>query len=60
MAQDTFITKYRPQSFKEVVGQDGVVKSFEKVLKDKSSHSFLFVGPGGVGKTTLARLELKF
>lgn len=50
------ITKYRPQSWKEVVGQDGVIKSLKQVLAKGTSHSFLFIGSSGTGKTTLARL----
>ena len=53
---ESLITKYRPQQFSEVVGQDAVVRSLQTVLKRKSSKTFLFVGPSGVGKTTLARI----
>ena len=49
--------KYRPQSFKEVIGQDVIVKSLEQALKDKARpHAFLFTGDSGTGKTTLARI----
>lgn len=48
--------KYRPQEFNEVVGQDAVVKSLQNVIKKGMSHAFLFHGPSGTGKTTLARL----
>lgn len=53
--------KYRPTSLEEVVGQSAVVKSLKAVLTDKKNipHSFLFTGPAGCGKTTLARLIAK-
>ena len=52
--------KYRPKSFKEVVGQEHVVKSLQGALEfGKTSHAYLFVGPRGTGKTTMARLLAK-
>jgi len=49
--------KYRPRSFKEVIGQDDVVKSLKSALSGKARpHSFLFTGDSGTGKTTLARI----
>ena len=52
----SFHTKYRPTSFNEVLGQAAIVKSLERVVKDNRAHTFLFCGPAGTGKTTLARL----
>ncbi|MBE6447100.1 MAG: DNA polymerase III subunit gamma/tau [Alphaproteobacteria bacterium] len=53
-------TKYRPQKFSDVVGQDIVVKILSKaVQKDRVGHAILFSGTRGVGKTTLARILAK-
>ena len=47
--------KYRPQSFKEVVGQDHIVKVLESSVEtNKVSHAYLFVGSRGIGKTSVA------
>ena len=49
--------KYRPQSFNEVIGQDVTVRILQNQIKDKNySHSMLFTGNAGCGKTTCARI----
>lgn len=53
------ITKYRPNSFSDVIGQDAVVRSLQTIIKKKDSQVFLFVGPHGTGKTSLSRLVAK-
>jgi len=49
--------KYRSRSFDEVVGQDHVVNTLKQALQaGKVSHAYLFTGPRGVGKTSVARI----
>ena len=49
--------KYRPTTLGEVVGQDVVVKTLQTALKQrKISHAYLFTGPRGTGKTSVARI----
>lgn len=49
--------KYRPQRLAEVRGQDAVVKALKSALEMKARpHVFLFTGPAGTGKTTLAHI----
>lgn len=52
--------KYRPQNFSEVVGQQHVVQTLTNAISGKNiSHAYLFCGPRGSGKTTIARLFAK-
>ena len=52
--------KYRPQSWDEVIGQEHVVRTLTNALKlGRVSHAYLFSGPRGTGKTTIARLLAK-
>ncbi|MFA6301275.1 MAG: DNA polymerase III subunit gamma/tau [Candidatus Paceibacterota bacterium] len=49
--------KYRPKTFKEVLGQDHIVKVLESSVEtNKVSHAYLFVGSRGTGKTSVARI----
>ncbi len=49
--------KYRPQSFKEVLGQESVVSALEGALtQGKVAHAYLFAGSRGTGKTSVARI----
>ena len=52
--------KWRPHNFKEVVGQEHVVKSLINALQhNRLHHAYLFTGTRGVGKTTIARILAK-
>ncbi len=53
-------SKYRPQTFEEVVGQESVSTTLKNALNSgRISHAYLFYGPRGCGKTTTARLLAK-
>ena len=52
--------KYRPNNFKELIGQDSLVKTFKNALNNgRLAHAFLLTGIRGVGKTTTARIIAK-
>ena len=52
--------KYRPQTFEEVVGQQYVTKILKNTIERHiTSHAYLFSGPRGTGKTTIAKLIAK-
>ncbi len=56
----TLYRKYRPQSFDEVIGQEHVISVLKNDIKNKThSHSYIFSGTRGVGKTTIARILAK-
>jgi DNA polymerase-3 subunit gamma/tau len=60
LAYEAFSRKYRPKSFQEVIGQEHVVKTLKNAVKlDRVSHAYIFSGPRGVGKTTIARILAK-
>ncbi|MFN3598281.1 MAG: DNA polymerase III subunit gamma/tau [Aquificaceae bacterium] len=55
-----FARRYRPRTFSEVVGQEVAVRVLKNAVKQgKVSHAYLFAGPRGTGKTTLARILTK-
>ncbi|MDH3268006.1 MAG: DNA polymerase III subunit gamma/tau [Ignavibacteria bacterium] len=52
--------KWRPQLFKDVVGQEHITSTLKNAIKEKRiAHAYLFTGPRGVGKTTTARILAK-
>lgn len=52
--------KWRPQVFEDVVGQDHVVRTLKNAIKyNRIAHAFIFSGPRGVGKTSVARILSK-
>lgn len=60
MAYKALYLKYRPQTFEDVAGQAPIVRTLKNALaNDKIAHAYLFAGPRGTGKTTMARLLAK-
>ena len=60
MASLALYLKWRPQRFEDVVGQEHVTTTLKNALRSgRISHAYLFSGPRGTGKTTMARLLVK-
>ncbi len=59
MASEIWTEKYRPVKFKEVVGQDDVVKRVEALTNSLNIPHLLFAGPAGTGKSTLALVVVR-
>lgn len=60
MSELALYRKYRPSAFDEVLGQDPIVKVLKGALKlGNISHAYLFYGPRGTGKTSIARIIAK-
>ena len=57
MSDVSLYQKYRPTKFKDVLGQEHIIKTLEGALKEKNAgHAYLFVGSRGTGKTSVARI----
>ncbi|EGV00090.1 DNA-directed DNA polymerase [Mycoplasmopsis columbina SF7] len=57
MSYKALYRKYRPQVFDEVQGQDHIIQTLKNAIKNnKISHAYLFSGPRGVGKTSIAKI----
>ncbi len=60
MAYEVLARKWRPQQFDEVIGQRPVTETLKNAIATgRVAHAYLFVGPRGVGKTSLARVVAK-
>ncbi len=60
MSYQVLARKWRPQTFQEIVGQEHVTTTLANALaRDRVAHAYLFTGPRGCGKTTMARLMAK-
>lgn len=60
MKYQALYRKYRPKTFDDVYGQQIVVQTLKNVIKNnKLTHAYLFVGPRGTGKTSIAKIFAK-
>ena len=60
MKYEVIARRYRPRKFEEVVGQESIAQTLRGgIVQDRMAHAYLFAGPRGVGKTSMARIFSK-
>src|SRR5260370_11869178 len=60
MSYQVIARKYRPQRFEDVIGQEHVTQTLTRAIEQKRiAHAYLFCGPRGTGKITIARIFAK-
>lgn len=60
MAYEVLARRWRPQTFEDVVGQEHVTQTLRNAIRSgRVAHAYLFVGPRGIGKTSIARIFAK-
>ncbi|HXG57760.1 MAG TPA: DNA polymerase III subunit gamma/tau [Thermoanaerobaculia bacterium] len=60
MSYQALARKYRPQTFRDIIGQETVVRTLQNAIREnRIHHAYLFSGVRGVGKTTTARILAK-
>ncbi|MFZ1596956.1 MAG: AAA family ATPase, partial [Anaerolineae bacterium] len=60
MAAQALYRKWRSQTFDELIGQEPITQTLRNALRDdRIAHAYLFTGPRGTGKTSMARILAK-
>lgn len=60
MAYQALYRKYRPSNFDEVVGQQSIIQTLKNaIVQNRIAHAYLFCGPRGTGKTSIAKIFAK-
>ena len=60
MPYEVLARKWRPQVFEDVVGQEHITQTLVNAIRtDRLAHAYIFGGPRGVGKTSVARIFAK-